>query len=138
MCRCYRNAVSQCNSEFNTFNVKLSVITICPPVIFELSVPRNLLKTFCAIHRLRLWKHCYHSVSFRVVVCSSSVTCLTLDKDVMYVRCSTSSPKLKLKPLFILDKYMLNPRCLFMVHANVSNLSQIDVRFVADRFHALE
>ena len=57
-----------CCSEFNTFDVKLSVITVCPPFNFELSMPRNLLKTFCAIDRLRLWKHCYHSVSFPVVV----------------------------------------------------------------------
>ena len=43
MCRCYCDAVSQCNntvwqapscSEFNTFDVKLSVITVCLTVIF--------------------------------------------------------------------------------------------------------
>ena len=32
-----------CCSEFNTFDVKLSVITVCLPFIFELSMPRNLL-----------------------------------------------------------------------------------------------
>ena len=57
-----------CCSEFNTFNVNLSVITVCLPVVFELSWLRNLLKTVCAIDRLRLWKHCYHSVSFPVVI----------------------------------------------------------------------
>ena len=57
-----------CCSEFETFNVNLSVITVCLPVIFELSGPRNLLKTFGAIDRLRLWKHCLHSLSFQYII----------------------------------------------------------------------
>jgi len=57
-----------CCSEFNTFNVNLSVITVCLPVVFELSWPRNLLKIVCAIDRLMPLKHCYHYVSFPVVI----------------------------------------------------------------------
>ena len=56
-------------SEFNTFNVKPSVITVYLPVIFELSGLRNLLKIICAIDRLRLWKHCL------TIMCLSS-SCL--------------------------------------------------------------
>ena len=50
--------------------------------MFELSGLRNLVKTVCAIDRLRLWKHCYHYVCLLVVVWSQSVTCLTLHKHV--------------------------------------------------------
>ena len=122
--------------EFNTFNIKLSVITICRLVIVEHSGLRNLLNTVCAIDRPRLWKHCYHSCVFLVVVVSigdlpsSAHICL-------FVLCSDLSPKLILKPLFNSDQLPLNARCLFIVRANVSNLSQIYVRFVADRWHSL-
>ena len=44
--------------------------------------PRNHLKPVCATDRPRLWKHCYHSVCFPVVVWSPSVTCLALHKDI--------------------------------------------------------
>ena len=121
MFRCYCDAISQCNtrtvwrapccSKFNTFDVKLSVITVCLPVIFELSGPRNLLKTVCAIDRLR--KHCYHSVSFPVVVLSPWVTCLSLHKHLrIHVRCSALSPKLILKPLFIFLSFSVKHKVL--------------------------
>ena len=64
-------------SEFNTFDVKLSVITVCLTVIFNIVGPRNLLKT---VDRLRLCKYCYHLVYFPVIVWSPSVTCLALHK----------------------------------------------------------
>ena len=58
--------------------------TFCDCGMFEsfsnLVGPRNLPKTVCAIDRLRLWKHCYFSVSFPVVVWSPWVTCLALHK----------------------------------------------------------
>ena len=119
-------------SEFNTFNVKLFVITVCLPVIFEFIEPRNLLKPICAIDRLRLCKHCYHYVSSSCLVSigdfpSSTQRCL-------YVRCSALSPK----PLFNSDQFPLNARCFFIVWVNISNLSKNYVRFVADRCHTLE
>jgi len=52
----------------------------------------------------------------------------------MYVRCSALSPKLILKLLLFFYRFPLNARSLFIVRANVSNLSQIDVRFVMDFF----
>jgi len=69
-----------CCSEFITFDVGLFVIKVCPSVIFSKVGQSNLLKTVCAIDRLKLCKHCYHSVYFPVVVWSQSVTCLTLHK----------------------------------------------------------
>ena len=51
--------------------------------MFELSGLRNLVKTVCAIDRLRLWKDWYHCVFLvHVVVWSPSVTSLALHKDV--------------------------------------------------------
>ena len=115
-----------CCSEFNTFNVKLSVITVCLTVIFNIVGPRNHLKTVCAIHRLRVCKHCYHSMYFPVVVWSPSVTCLALHKT--YV-----GDLLRLYPKTHIVTTFL---CLFIVRANISNL--IDVRLVTDICHALE
>jgi len=69
-------------SEFNTFNVKLSVITVCFPVIFKLSWPRNVLKIVCAIDRLRIWKHCLTTMCLSSGCLVSSVSCLTLYKAV--------------------------------------------------------
>ena len=100
---------------------------------------RNPLKTVCAIDRLKLWKHCYHYVSFPEVVWSPSVTCLALHKDV----CMCTAP-LYLQTsywnrlFYIFDKLSLDARCLFNFHANVSNLSQIDIRFITNRWYALE
>ena len=122
-------------SEFNTFNVKLSVITVCFPVIFKLSGPRNVLKIVCAIDRLRIWKHCL------TTMCLSSSCLVSISEwpsptqSCLFVRCSALSPKLIFKPLFNSDQFQLNARCLFIVRANVSNLSKIYVRFVADIFH---
>ena len=101
-----------CFRNFDTFDVKLYVIiTVCLPVFFELSGPRNLLKTVCAIDRLR--KHCYHSVSFPVVVWSPWVTCLSLHKHLrIHVRCSALSPKLILKPLFIFLSFSVKHKVL--------------------------
>jgi len=120
-------------SEFNTFNVKLSVITVCFPVIFKLSGPRNVLKIVCAIDRLRIWKHCL------TTMCLSSSCLVSISEwpsptqSCFFVRCSALSPKLIFKPLFNSDQFQLNARCLFIVRANVSNLSKICVIFVADR-----
>ena len=102
-----------CGSKFDTFDVKLSVITVCLPVNFEFSGPRNLLKPICAIDRLRLCKHCYHYVSSSCLVSigdfpSSTQRCL-------YVRCSALSPK----PLFNSDQFPLNARCFFIVWVNI-------------------
>ena len=41
-------------------------------------------------------------------------------------------------PFFIFNQFPLNARYLFIVRTNVSNLSQIAVRFVKDRWRALE
>ena len=48
---------------------------------FSIVGQRNLLKTICAIDRLKLWKHCFHFVSFPVVVWSQWVACLALHKN---------------------------------------------------------
>ena len=66
----------------STFNFKLSVITVCLTVIFELSWPRNLRGKTIVIDRLRFWKHCLPLGVFLVVVWSPAMTCLSLHKDV--------------------------------------------------------
>ena len=141
MCRCYCDAVSQCNTPSRSCKStvvvnsthsmsKLSVITVCLPVIFELSGPRNLLKTVCAIDRLR--KHCYHSVSFPVVVWCPWVTCLALHNHLrIHVRCSALSPKVILKPLFIFWSFSVKRKVL------VYCLCKYFKSFT-DRWHALQ
>ena len=70
-----------CCSEFNIFDGKHSLITVCLPVVFELSMADKSSKTVCAIDRLRLRKHCIHSVSFQVVIWSPSVPCIAVHKQ---------------------------------------------------------
>ena len=121
------------DSEFNTFDVKLSVSTICLTVIFQLSGAEESSEN-------RLCHRQTKALETLIPLCVFSSSCLFFICDlpsstqtIMYVSCSALSPKLKLKPLFIFNKSPLNTRCLFIVRANVSNLSQIDVRFVMDR-----
>ena len=64
--------------------------------LFSIVGQRILLKIVCAIDRLKLWKHCFHFVSFPVVVWSQRVSCLALHKNDV---CALSS-NLILKPFF--------------------------------------
>ena len=63
--------------------------------------------------------------SFSMYVTPSQCTSLLLNlasiQRIMYLRCPVLSTKLILKPLFISDQFSLNARCLYIVHANVSN-----------------
>ena len=121
MYRCYCDAVSQCNtphsaipltvqypSQCNTpsqsgqhhivvNSTHLTSQCPCLPVIVVLSGPMNLLKTVCAIDKVRFWGHCYHSVSFTVVVWSPSGACLALDKMLCMCAAPPRPPKLILQ-----------------------------------------
>ena len=99
--------------------------------------PRILLKNVCAIGRLRLWNYWYHSVCFPVVVWSPLMTCLALHKKYVCALLSLIH-KTHIKTAFYFDQFPLNTRCLFIVCSNVSNLSQIDFRFLTYRWRALE
>ena len=55
--------------------------------------PRNLLKIFCAIDRLRLWKNCYHSCVFSSGCLISIGDLPNSTQKIMYL-CSALSPKL--------------------------------------------
>ena len=85
-----------CCSEFNTINIKLSVITVCLKFL-NLVGPRTLLKTVRVIDRRRLWKHWYHSLSFPVVGLISIGDLPSSTHKIMYVRCSALSPKTPIK-----------------------------------------
>ena len=119
---CERNVVMHSTSNLWLWYVLQSILV----------GPINNLKPICVIDRPMLWKHCYHFVCFPVGIWSPSVTCLDLHKDICGLCCSALSSHLKLKLHFMSDQFPLNARYLFTVHANVSNLSQINVRFVTD------
>ena len=105
-----------CCSGFNTIGFKLSVITVCLPVIFELIGTEESSETVCAIYILILWKHCLFPSS-----CLVSIGDLPSFVQInVYVRCCVLSPTLIWIPLFISNQFPLNARCLFIIHAAVS------------------
>ena len=145
MCSCFCDAVSQCNNCHSLERAMLYWIQHiqCPWL-------RYVFQSFLSLVGWGIFlKPSVPSIDYGsgntdtwLCVFSSSLVSISdlpnPSQTCMYVRCSALSPKLILKPLFIFDYFPLNARCLFIVRASISNLSQIDVRFVTDRWHTLE